>query len=63
MLHIAKKLLDVVTDLFGLSDKLRAAAKDRRERMHALFLSVSDCLAHVSAETGRSSARRSTYDV
>lgn len=50
MMSIAVQLLDLAKNLLSMGDKLRAAQKERRAEMAALFLSVSQCLALVSAE-------------
>jgi hypothetical protein len=50
MLDTIKNILSVVKSLMGLSGKLKAGEDQRRKRMSALFVKISDCLAAVSAE-------------
>ena len=50
MFETIKSILDVVKTLLGLSDKLKAARRERRADMATLFEQISNCLASVSAE-------------
>ncbi len=50
LLSIGKGILDVAKSLIGVSDKLKAAKQDRKDRIATLFEKVSDCLAAVSSE-------------
>jgi len=50
MIDLVKNILEVVKSLLGLSEKLAAAKRQRRENMAALFEKISSCLASVSSE-------------
>jgi len=50
MLDVAKNILDILKSLLGLSDQLKAAERQRRADMAALFQNISNCLAATSGE-------------
>jgi len=50
MIDIFKTILEVARSLLGISDQLRAADQQRRQRMADLFEKISGCLVAVSTE-------------
>lgn len=50
MIELIKNILSVAKTLLGMSDQLRAAKQERREKMADLFEKISSCLATVSGE-------------